>query len=321
VVESFAVNRCLGAGGKPRALLYLKLVLTAVFWGGTFVAGRIASREAGPFSAAFLRFFVASIFLLIFVLRSNGRTDPRVLFAPGKFFLLLLLGLTGVFAYNVFFFSGLKTVTASRASFIIAANPAFIALFSALLFNEKLGLVRAAGIFISFAGAAVVISKGSFAALLQGRLGGGELYILGCVASWVSYSLLGKKAMRNLSPLVAVTCSCVMGTICLLVPALSEGLLSEIAAFSFSVWLAILYLGFFGSALGFTWYYEGILALGPPRAGVFINIVPISSAFLGFVLLHETIDTSLVLGAVLTLSGVCITNYDLSKYRIEELKD
>ena len=305
------VNRSLDAGGKPRALLYLKLVLTAVFWGGTFVAGRIASREAGPFSAAFLRFVVASIFLLIFVLRSNGRTDPRVLFAPGKFFLLFLLGLTGIFAYNIFFFSGLKTVTAGRASFIIAANPAFIALFSALLFNEKLGLVRAGGIFISFAGAAVVISKGSFAALLQGRLGGGELYILGCVASWVCYSLLGKKAMRNVSPLAAVTCSCVMGTVCLFAPALCEGLPSEIAAFSSSVWLAILYLGFFGSALGFTWYYEGILALGPPRAGVFINIVPISSAILGFLLLHETIDISLVLGAVLTLSGVCITNYKL----------
>jgi drug/metabolite transporter (DMT)-like permease len=311
VVEFFVVNRGLDTAGKLRALLYLKLVLMAVFWAGTFVAGRIASREAGPFSAAFLRFVVASIFLLIFVLRSNGRTDPRALFAPGQFFLLLLLGLTGVFAYNVFFFSGLKTVTAGRASFIIAANPAFIALFSALLFNEKLGLVRAGGIFISFAGAAVVISKGSFAALLQGRLGGGELYILGCVASWVSYSLLGKKAMRNVSPLVAVTCSCVMGTVCLLAPALCEGLLSEIAAFSSSVWLAILYLGFFGSALGFTWYYEGILTLGAPRAGVFINIVPITSAILGFLLLHETIDISLVLGAVLTLSGVCITNYKL----------
>lgn len=309
MVEFFVVNRGIHAADKPRTLIYLKLVLMAVFWGGTFVAGRIASREAGPFSAAFLRFVVASIFLLIFVLRSNGRTDAKVLFAPGKFFLLLLLGLTGVFAYNAFFFSGLKTVTAGRASFIIAANPAFIALFSALLLKEKLGLARAGGIFISFAGAAAVISKGSFAALLQGRLGGGELYILGGVASWVSYSLLGKKAMKNVSPLAAVTCSCVMGTVCLLAPALYEGLPSQITAFSSSFWLAILYLGFFGSALGFTWYYEGILALGPARAGVFINIVPISSAILGFLLLHETIDISLVLGAVLILSGVYVTNY------------
>ena len=58
---------------KPRALLYLKLVLTAVFWGGTFVAGRIVSREAGPFSASFLRFIVASVFLLGFLLKSIRR--------------------------------------------------------------------------------------------------------------------------------------------------------------------------------------------------------------------------------------------------------
>ena len=288
----------------------MKLVLTAVFWGGTFVAGRIASREAGPFSAAFLRFVVASVFLLIFVMKSNGRMDSKALLAPGKLFLLLLLGLTGVFAYNVLFFSGLKTVTAGRASIIIAANPAFIALFSALLFKEKLGFVRTAGILISFAGAAVVISKGSFSALLQGNLGVGELYILGCVASWVSYSLLGKKTMRNVSPLVAVTSSCVIGAVCLLAPALSEGLLSEIPALSSSVWLAIFFLGFFGSSLGFTWYYEGILAIGPSRAGVFINIVPISSVFLAFLILHETIEASMVLGAVLTLTGVYITNYE-----------
>ena len=131
-------------------------------------------------------------------------------------FLLLLLGLTGVFAYNVFFFSGLKTVTASRASLIIAANPAFIALFSRLLFKEKLGFMRAAGIFISIAGATAVICKGSLSVVLHGRLGVGELYILGCVASWVSYSLLGKKALRNVPPLAAVTGACVMGTMCLI---------------------------------------------------------------------------------------------------------
>jgi len=296
-----------------RSLIYLKLVLTAVLWGGTFVAGRIASREAGPFSAAFLRFVVASIFLLVFVLKSNRRTDVKALFAPGKFFVLFLLGLTGVFAYNVLFFSGLKTVTAGRAAIIIAANPAFIALFSALLFNERLGLVRTAGIFISFAGAAVVISKGSLTVLFTGGLGVGELYILGCVASWVTYSLLGKKAMRDVSPLLAVTCSCVMGAVCLLVPALSEGLVSQITGFSTSVWLALFFLGFFGSALGFTWYYEGILAIGPSRAGIFINIVPISSVVLAFLILHETIDASLVLGAALTLVGVYIMNYEFRK--------
>lgn len=300
---------------KPRALLYLKLVLTAVFWGGTFVAGRIVSREAGPFSASFLRFTLASVFLLGFLLKSIRRestlreTARRESLSDAKtLFLLLLLGLTGVFAYNVFFFSGLKTITASRASLIVAANPAFIALFSALLFNEKLGFTRAAGIFISIAGAAVVISEGSLSAVLQGRLGVGELYILGCVASWVSYSLLGKKALRNVSPLTSVTCACVIGTLCLMAPALNEGILSQIAAYSISVWLGIFFIGFFGTALGFIWYYEGILAIGASRAGIFINIVPVSSVLMAFFLLNESIDTSVLLGAGLVITGVYITN-------------
>ncbi len=313
---------------KPRALLYLKLVLTAVFWGGTFVAGRIVSREAGPFSASFLRFTLASVFLLGFLLKSTRRKStlreaaavepvgdaetPR--YGGAKtLFLLFLLGLTGVFAYNVFFFSGLKTVTASRASLIIAANPAFIALFSALLFNEKLGFTRAAGIFISITGAAVVISKGSLSVVLHGRLGVGELYILGCIASWVSYSLLGKKALRNVSPLTAVTCACVIGTMCLIAPALHEGILSQIATYSISVWLGIFYLGLFGTALGFIWYYEGILAIGASRAGIFISIVPVSSVILAFFILNESIDTSVLLGTGLVITGVYITNRESRK--------
>ncbi len=282
------------------------------------MAGRIVSRDAGPFSAAFLRFIVASVFLLGFLLESIRRKSTPREAAIGEsvsdaktLFLLLLLGLTGVFAYNVFFFSGLKTVTASRASLIIAANPAFIALFSTLLFNEELGFMRAAGILISIAGAAVVISKGSLSVLLQGRLGVGEFYILGCVASWVSYSLLGKKALRNVPPLTAVTCACVMGTLCLIAPALNEGILSQIATYSISVWLGIFYLGFFGTALGFIWYYEGILAIGASRAGIFINIVPVSSVILAFFLLNESIDTSVLIGAGLVITGVYITNREL----------
>jgi drug/metabolite transporter (DMT)-like permease len=276
-----------------------------IFWGGTFVAGRIVSREAGPFSAAFLRFAVASFFLLIFVMRSDEKA-PR--FEAGQILLLFLLGLSGVFAYNFLFFSGLQTVPAGRASLIIAANPAFIALVSGLIFGERLGIVRMLGILVSAAGAAVVISRGDPAVLLRGKLGVGELFILGCVASWVTYSILGKVALRNTTPLLAVTCACVMGAACLFFPAFHEGVLSKAGHLSLSVWLAIFFLGFFGSALGFVWYYEGIRAIGASRAGVFINLVPVSSVLLAFFLLNEGVDFSLLLGGALIIAGVYFTN-------------
>jgi drug/metabolite transporter (DMT)-like permease len=290
---------------ENRALLYLKLVLTAVFWGGTFIAGRIVAREAGPFSAAFLRFLVASFILLVFVLRTHGALpglDRKLIFPVS------MLGLTGVFAYNALFFSGLKTVTASRASLIITSNPAFIALFAALLFHERLTLVKTLGIALSISGAMIVIAKGNPLQILQGGLGLGELTMFGCVMSWVAYSLIGKVALARLSPLISVTWACVIGGLLLLPFALFEGLTSTVASYSPAAWTSIIYLGLFGTSLGFIWYYEGIRTIGPSRAGVFINLVPICAVILAFLMLDEAIDGSIILGALLVFSGVYLTN-------------
>lgn len=287
------------------ALIYLKLVLTAIFWGGTFVAGRVIAREVEPFSAAFLRFLVASIFLTLFLWRSPEKT-PRLAAVDGL--LLLALGLTGVFAYNIFFFAGLKKVTASRASLIIACNPAFIALAAAWFFRERLKLVNVFGVGLSITGAVIVISQGNPAALLTGRVGLGELYIFGCVLSWVLYSILGKAAMKRLTPLTAVTFSCAIGAACLLPPACHGGLLRDFTRYSPAAWAGIVYLGFFGSALGFCWYYEGIKAIGPSRAGVFINFVPLSGVILAHLLLNEPITAVIVVGALFVVTGVYCTN-------------
>jgi drug/metabolite transporter (DMT)-like permease len=287
------------------AILYIKLVLTALFWGGTFIAARVIAQEAEPFSASFLRFALASFFLLVFVVRAHG-----VLSLPerGQIVPIILLGLTGVFAYNFFFFSGLKTVPASRASLIVATNPAFIALFSRAFFKERIGLSKSFGIILSVSGAAIVVSRGNPLTVLQGNLGLGELYIFGCVASWVAYSLIGKTVMKSLSPLLAVTYACVIGTACLFPAALHEDIAQSIWHYSLSVWLGVFYLGLFGSAIGFIWYYEGIIAIGPSRAGVFINVVPISAILLASLILNEVIDASVATGAMFVMGGVYLTN-------------
>ena len=286
-------------------LLYLKLTLTAVFWGGTFIAGRIVAQEVEPFSAAFLRFVVASAILSGFIFKTQKRLPPL---SWKQLLAVSALGLTGVFAYNAFFFSGLKTVTASRASLIITSNPAFIGLFAALIFHERLTPWKILGIALSVSGAAIVVSKGQPLVLFDGNLSLGELCIFGCVASWVAYSLIGKAALTRLSPLVSVTYACVMGAIFLALPALFEGLSFKLPSYSWAVWLSIIYLGLFGTAFGFIWYYEGIQAIGPSRAGVFINLVPLSALIMAFFILNETLDASILVGATFILSGVYLTN-------------
>jgi drug/metabolite transporter (DMT)-like permease len=283
--------------------IYLKLLLMAFFWGGTFIAGRKLAMEVGPFCGAFLRFLVASTCLAAIALRTEKQLGlPR----RKHLVTLFLMGMTGIFLYNVFFLKGLKLVEAGRASIIIANNPIVIALMSALLFHDRLNTLKVAGILISVSGAVIVVTRGQVLAGLGGGFGWGEVFIFGCVASWVAYSLLGKFVMADLSPLAAVTCSSLVGTACLFPPAVMEGLFDS-GGYSFQAWASIFYLGFFGTVLGFLWYYEGIKRIGPVRAGLFINFVPISAVFLAFLILDEPLTLSLLIGAVLVSSGVYLT--------------
>lgn len=286
-------------------IIYIKLFLTAVFWGGTFIAGKILAENVGPFSASFLRFLTASFCLLLITWKIEGSF-------PGlhkkQIFPIILLGLTGVFAYNVFFFKGLRLIDAGRASIIIANNPIFITLLSMLIFREKLTILKFAGVLISVTGAVIAISRGDLNGILNGGLGLGEFFIFSCVASWVCYSLIGKIVMSDLSPLVSVTYSAIIGTACLFIPALFEGILSDMKYYMISEWISIFYLGFFGTVLGFVWYYEGIKKIGPTRAGLFINFVPITAIILAFLILKEPLTLSLFVGAVFVFSGVYLTN-------------
>jgi drug/metabolite transporter (DMT)-like permease len=284
-------------------LTYLKLLLMALFWGGTFIAGRVLAQSAGPYSGAFLRFAVASVLLVGLMLKLEGRPARPTW---GQAAVLLLMGLTGVFAYNVFFLKGLKLIEAGRASIIIANNPIGIALMAAVFFGERLNVLKGAGILVSVAGAIAVITRGEVSAVLSGGFGRGELYILGCVASWVAYSLLGKLVMVRLSPLSAVTLSAAAGTVCLFPAALAEGLPSA-GGYPLAAWVSILYLGVFGTVLGFVWYYQGIQRIGPVRAGLFINFVPVFAVLLSVILLGEPLTLSLVAGAALVCTGVYLT--------------
>jgi drug/metabolite transporter (DMT)-like permease len=285
-------------------VIYCKLILATIFWGGTFIAGRLLAQDMGPFSAGFLRFLVASIILLGVSLR----TERRLPSGREQWIWVTLLGLTGVFTYNVLFFQGLKTVIAGRAALIVATNPIFITLFSALLFRERLTTLKGLGILVCVLGASVVISRGHPAMIFQDGMGWGEIFMLGCVASWTAYSLIGKRAMRDLTPLTAVTWSCIIGGALLLPPALAEGLVGNLPTFSIVDWASIVYLGVFGTGLGFFWYYQGIKAIGTTRAGVFINLVPVSAVLLGFFVLKEPISISLLVGALLVLTGLTLTN-------------
>jgi len=297
---------------------YIKLFFVASFFGSTFVAGRVMAANLPPFTSAFLRFLLASFFLILFVFKKYGKF-PRINFP--QFLLIIALGLTGAAGYSFFLFSGLKYITASRASIIISLNPSVITLLSTLILKEKFTKYKFTGIILSLTGALIVISQGNLQVILQGKIGQGELFILGCVVCWSSFTVLGKIIMRDLKPIIAITYACLVGILILILPVYQEGVLQNFLQYSIEVWFSVFALGFLGTALAFTWFYEGVDKIGPSRAGIFINFVPIFATLMAILILHEKLSPSLIIGAIFVVSGVYLTNYQAKNIKIEQAKE
>jgi drug/metabolite transporter (DMT)-like permease len=297
-----------GAGEVSYRGVYARLVLMALFWGGAFVAGRHLALEWPHFFAATVRYVIATG-LLIAVLRVREGTLPRP--TARQWLGIVVLGATGIFLYNAFFFGALAEIPASRAALIIATNPALTAVAAWLLLGQRFASWQWLGVALAFSGVAIVVSRGDPAAFGSSTFGKGEAMMFCGAASWVVYTLVARTMMQRrdaLSPLATTAYASGVGLLLLAIAASFE--VSQIGGISVgrNEIAAVTYLGVLGTAVGFVWFYEGVKALGATRASVFTNLVPIFGVSLAVLLLGEDLLPSMIIGGLVTLVGVSLTN-------------
>ena len=285
-------------------LVYSKLVLVAIIWGGTFIAGRVAATEMPAPTAALWRYLIACGALLLLSWRLEGGLP---VLSRQQWVGVILLGMTGVAAYNLLFMFGLERVPASRGSLIMAFNPVATLLGAALFLGEPLTRYRVAGILLALLGVSIVLGHGHPLQLFTGHVGIGEVALLGCAMAWATYTLLGKRILQGLSPLAATTYAALTGVAILAIAAALSGDLIVPQA-SLTGWICLAYLGVFGTAVAFVWFYDGVKVLGPARTAVFINLVPVAAVTLGVLLLGEPLEMSMLSGGALVILGVFIIN-------------
>lgn len=258
--------------------------------------------------AATIRFMVASALLIPLAWKLEGGL-PRL--NRQQMHATFALGATGIFLYNICFFSALERMPAGRTALFVALNPIVTALALAVLFREKLGKTRWLGIAIAFLGAAIVITRGDLLGAvhdLSQSVGKGELLMLTAICGWAAYTILGRHALKGLSPIAATTYASLWGLLLLACGAVTELPQLEISHLTWPVLGALTYLGAFGTVIGFVWYYEGVKSIGPSRTAVFNNLVPVFGISLGALLLGEQVLTSMIVGGLLVIAGVSLTN-------------
>jgi drug/metabolite transporter (DMT)-like permease len=262
-----SASRIAGAVPITLAGLHLRLALTALFWGGTFIAGRWLALEMPHFVAAAARYVVATAALFAYLRFREGEL-PRP--AGRQWLGIVLLGATGIFAYNAFFFGALARVPAGRTALIIATNPAITALAAWLILRQKFAWWQWLGVTVAFAGVAIVVSRGDLGTLAGSAIGTGELLMFCGALAWVVYTLVGRSMMQRpnaLSPLATTTYASGFGLL----------LLAAVAVFELPQ---------------VSWARIGVAELG------------------AIAYLDEPLLPSMIVGGLVTLAGVSLTNVE-----------
>ncbi|WP_045193525.1 DMT family transporter [Pseudomonas sp. 2(2015)] len=285
---------------------YLKLALVSMIWGGTFVAGRALASGIDPLLLGSLRFALASLVLVIILLVSKKGfvrvTKTQAMQIAG-------LGFAGIYAYTLFFFHGLQYTDASRASLIVASNPAVMAIMAYLCFRQRLGRAQVLGVALCLLGAGWVVLARAPAAIGQGSWLGDGL-IFGCVLSWVFFSMFCTRLVTQIGALYTVTYAVFAGAAMLGVHALVIGSMSmsSLRLLSMRDLISLGYLGALGSALAYVLYYDAIARIGATRAGSFIALNPLTAVVAGALLLGEQLTGAMLAGGTLVITGILLVN-------------
>lgn len=296
--------------GKPEGStgrIYLLLVLTTVFWGSAFTASKVAVASVSPTVAAFFRFGLGALFMLL-ILRLGKRETRNI---PKQFRgSVILLGVTGVALYNLFFFWALHFSKASDGSMIIPTmSPVITVLLAALWWKEKLQRSRLVGLAVALAGTLLF-----FSGILMGDgVGGGErliggLFFLLSAICWAFYTLYGNRVLKELDPFPVTAYAMLTGAVLLGLFAAFDLMRVSWSSLEPGFWINQFYLALFPSVLANWFYYRGVQSVGASRAAMFMYIVPVSGVLLAVALLGERLTLVQMFGSLLMVLGIWLVN-------------
>jgi drug/metabolite transporter (DMT)-like permease len=290
---------------EARSADYARLVAVPAIWGGTFVAGKIVVATLTPLMGSFARYVVACVALLVAAFVLEGGL-PRL--TSRQWAATFVLGLFGVFCYNLFFMGALARLPASRAALIIALNPAITIAISAVVLKERLSARRWAGVAIALLGVAIVVSRGELANFAAGGVGLGELFMFAAVSSWALYTIIGRKVLGGLSPLAATNYAALWGTLMLGLVAAPAFATLHPGHLDWRMITSLLYLGVLGTAVAFVWYYMSVKKVGASTTSIFNNLVPVFGVAISVVVLGEPLLVSMLVGGAVTIAGVLMVS-------------
>ena len=236
---------------------------------------------------------------LIFLVATNRRA---LRIRPGDLGLFAAFGFFGVAAFFVVYLTAINATTVATAAILLYTAPAFVIVLSAVLFGEALTIRKAIAVACAFIGC-VLVGRGYDLSSLRLNLPG----VLAGLASGLAYALytiFGKTALRQNTPLTTLTYALGFGTIFLGTLALATGVIPRAhPAFG---WMAVIYLALVTTLLAQALYLAGLRYIDAGPASLLATAEPVAAAVLGYIVLGERLEGLQIAGGALVVGAVML---------------
>lgn len=284
------------------ALAYLLLVVCMLFLATNHIIGRYVHDTLPPVGLSFWRWLAAAAMLLPFALTRRGSTAAIYRANAGNFLLLggLIVGSTTIILV------ALNFTTAINISLINATQPTITVMFMWLFFKQRLSALQAAGIVLAFAGVVVMLARGRPETLLSLEFNGGDLVALFAMTGFAAYAVNIRRLPHNLTPVESLFGVIVAGSVVILPFYALESIFFRPMPVTWLAIVATLALALLVSCLAMLMWNVGNQAVGPSRASVFMNLIPVFGTGMAVTLLGESLHWFHLAGIVLVGLGIVL---------------
>ena len=294
------VSRLLSSAFTSAPLL---LSLATLGWAGNTIAGRLAVGEVSPLVIVFMRWTIVFAILLMTKRKELPAALPKL---KGKWPWVFMMGALGLSFFNTLFYIAAQSTTAINLGLIQCAMPMFILIGATLILKTKLTFGQIIGTILTMAGVLLIISKGDFSLLVGLQINKGDWIMLGACIFYAGYTigLQNRPDIDNMTMMTVFAGAAWVLSIPILLIEVTQGTAQWPA--TQLAWLIVLFISLIPSFISQVFYMRGVDLIGPDRAGVYSNLVPIYSAALGVLILNEAFGLYQFLSIIIVITGLTV---------------
>ena len=287
-------------------LAYFFLVLAALCWSGNFIVGKFATLfEIPPLTLNVFSWISVWLILMPFTYKEIYNNLPYI---KKNWLVISFMGVITISTFNSVVYFALNYTQVVNAVLMLAAIPAATIVLSSIMKIERTNIFQIFGLILSIVGIAAIISNGDVQKIISLSFNKGDIWMLVCVVTWSLYSTLLKKHRFKLSQFTLIQLMVSVGILFLIPQFFYEKYIGLELNFNKAFYLILFYVVVFPAIAAYYFWQKGIEIIGPNRASMFIQLMPLFSAVMAIIIFKEKFEMYHFLGAFFILSGIYLSN-------------